>query len=210
MNKLFAALLAVVPATARASTLELSSSQALRLFQDAGPSARLLLASQGDPQLRSRLYALAFQTGEAEKKLAETQTGLHNIALFVDYLSKTQDGPRELRAHLANFEEELGKLAGPLEGLAAPAEGLAAETKPESRAADSADALKAEALRLRALCEGTAGAADLLARNVAAAKDKLGEDAVAASRRVARDAAALSRLSDALVERAEEIVRKSR
>ena len=92
MRKLSLALL-LVPSVAAAASFEDAFAGAWKSFHAAMPQAKFAAAADPNADANRALYLLAHRGNQVEKKMAELNTGVNNIALLTDYLAGTSTVP---------------------------------------------------------------------------------------------------------------------
>ncbi len=207
MRKLSLALL-LVPSLSSAAVFEDAFSGAWKSFNAAMPQARVFAAADPIADANRALYLLAHRGNQVEKKLAELNTGVENIALLTDYLAGTEYGPKQIPEHLRSFSEEIAARTKDFNELAAGA--AAASAKVRGGNGSAAQAFANQVLTLRAQTEGLESFAAKLAAEVKKAEAKLGFESVYLSRELVSEAKALKDLSDILVAASEEISSKAK
>ncbi len=207
MRKLSLALL-LVPSFAAAASFEDAFSGAWKSFHAAMPQAKFAAAADPNADANRALYLLAHRGNQVEKKMAELNTGVNNIALLTDYLAGTEYGPKQIPEHLRSFSEEVAARTKDFNELAQGA--AAASSKVKAGNGSAAQAFANQVLVLRSQTEALEAFAAQLAAEVKKAEAKLGFESVYLSRELVGEAKALKELSDILVVASEEISSKAK
>lgn len=207
MRKLSIALM-MVPSLTTAAVLEDAFSGSWRTFNAAMPSARFAAAPPPEASGNRALYLLAHRGNGVEKKMAELNTGVSNIALLVDYLAGTEYGPKQIPSHLRSFSDEVAARTKDFSELNAGARAAAAGVGAGN--ASAAQAFANQVLVLRSQTEGLDASAAKLLAEVKKAEAKLGVESVYLAQEFSDEAKALKDLSDELVRASEDISKKAK
>lgn len=195
------------PVLAQAPMMESARLGSARNFMLAASAARLTLAENGDPALRSRIYQLAFAAQGLGPVLTELNTGVGSINALLASMVKTEQGIKELRRYIGDFRRKIiNKVYKPIDWLKHGVD-MVANITPDSKAGPAAEALKSEALRLRVLCEGLiAATADLVATTKFYQPGQMYDEVLD----LQQDADLAAAAVDGLIEQSEALVNKAR